>query len=99
MKLPFIIKKPIITERSMALAAENVYTFEVVRSATKGQIKKAMSDYFGVDVESVRTTIIKGKTKRVGRLKKSVTMADGKKAIIKIKAGQKLDLFEAEAEV
>lgn len=99
MKLPFIIKKPIITERSMALAAGNVYTFEVALAATKGQIKKAMSDYFGVEVESVRTTIIKGKTKKVGRLKKSVKMTDGKKAIIKIKAGQKLDLFEAEAEV
>lgn len=97
MKLPYIIKKPIITERSMDQASKDEYTFQVSREATKGQIKTAMEDYFGVTVIGVRTSIVKGKTKRVGRLRKPIIISDTKKAIIKVKAGQKLALFESES--
>lgn len=96
MKLPYIIKAPIITERSMDLAGRNEYTFSVAREATKGQIKQAFEDYFGVEVIAVRTNITKGKTKRAGKARKTVIITDTKKAIIKVKAGQKLTLFDAQ---
>jgi len=93
-KLKDIIKKPIITEKSISQTAVGEYTFAVDRLATKGQIKQAVRQFFGVDVVRVRTITIKGKTKRVGKLRKIVRLSDWKKAIVKLKEGQKIKYFE-----
>lgn len=61
-----IIRKPIITEKSMASMAEKRYTFVVHADANKSQIKRAVEDVFNVKVESVNTINGLGKTKRVG---------------------------------
>lgn len=67
MKTSFdIIKRPIITENSMANAADKKYVFEVAKSATKIEIKKAIEEAFGVKVESVNTLNVRAKTKRLG---------------------------------
>ena len=50
-----IIRKPVITEKSMAAMAEKKYTFIVHMSANKVQIKKAVEEVFGVKVEKVQT--------------------------------------------
>ena len=53
-----ILIKPIITEKATAQSEdENVYAFEVVRTANKVEIKKAVEEFYGVSVESVRTAI------------------------------------------
>ena len=62
-----IIKRPIITEQSMAAAADKKYTFEVARDANKIQIAKAAEEIFGVKVAKVNTLNMPGKVKRMGR--------------------------------
>lgn len=62
-----IIKRPVITERSSELMAEKKYTFEVDTRANKTQVKDAIEEIFGVEVEKVNVLNYKGKFKRVGR--------------------------------
>jgi len=61
-----IIRKPIITEASMAMGAEKKYVFEVMKSATKPEIADAIEELFKVTVKSVNTINMKSKPKRVG---------------------------------
>ena len=62
-----IIKRPVITERSSEMMAEKKYTFEVDTRATKTQVKKAIEEIFGVQVEKVNVMNYQGKFKRVGK--------------------------------
>ena len=87
-----IIIRPIITEKSMRyMDADNKITFEVAKGTNKVQIAQAVKAIFGVDVEKVNIINVKPKTKRVGRYV-GKTKAN-RKAIVKIKAGQEIDLF------
>ena len=58
-----IIRRPIVTERSMDQVADRKYTFEVARGANKIQIKKAVEEIFKVEVEKVTTMNYIGKPK------------------------------------
>ena len=82
MKSPYeVIKRPIITEKSMSLLDENKYTFEVDKNANKPEIKAAIEQIFdGVKVKKVRTMNYVGKRVRTrhGIGKK----ADWKKAVV-----------------
>lgn len=62
-----IIIRPVVTEKSMNLLADNKYTFIVDKRANKTEVKNAIENIFNVKVESVRTMNIKGKPKRMGR--------------------------------
>ena len=85
-----IIRKPVITEKSMADMQDKKYTFIVDVHANKVQIKKAIEEVFNVTVEDVKTINCLGKTKRVGvHIGKR---ADFKKAVITLAEGSKLDL-------
>ena len=80
-----VIIAPVITEKSMAARGINVYTFKVVKDATKEEIKNAVEKAFDVKVKSVNTLNTKSKKRRVGRYsgrtktfkKAMVTLADG----------------------
>lgn len=88
-----IIKRPIVTEKSMGQTADRKYTFEVATDANKIQIKQAVEEIFKVDVESVRTMNMLGKFKRQGvhRGKRP----DWKKAIVKLTEKSKtIEFFE-----
>jgi len=87
-----IIIKPVITEKSMNLLADNKYTFVVDRRANKTEIKNAIENIFSVKVDNVRTISIKGKLKRMGRFEGRTP--NRKKAIVTLKPGQKIRLFE-----
>lgn len=87
-----IILKPIVTEKSMNLLADNKYTFLVDKRANKSEIKSAIESIFKVKVESVNTMNIKGKPKRMGRFEGK--RPDRKKAIVTLKAGQKIRIFD-----
>ncbi len=87
-----IIIKPIVTEKSMGLLADNKYTFIVENRANKTEIKNAIENIFNVRVEKVYTMVAKGKPKRMGR--STGRTPDRKKAIIVLKPGQKIKLFE-----
>ena len=89
-----VIRKPIITEKSMAAMGEKKYTFLVHTDATKSQVKEAVEKMFaGTKVKSVNTMNSDGKKKRrgmvVGRTAKT------KKAIVQLTADSKeIEIFE-----
>ena len=88
-----IIRKPVITEKSMADMAEKKYTFIVHVDANKSQIKRAVEEVFNVTVESVNTINGIGKTKRMGvHVGKR---ADYKKAVVTLKEDSNaIEFFE-----
>ncbi len=87
-----IIIKPVVTEKSMNLLADNKYTFIVDKKSNKTEIKNAIENIFKVKVDKVNTMVVKGKPKRMGKFEGRTS--DRKKAIIVLKPGQKIKLFE-----
>ena len=93
----FIIKRPIVTEKTLLLAdKENTYVFEVAANAEKNQIKKMVTELFKVEAESVNTVLGYRGSKKTGRKRLAVTGARHKKALVKLKPGQKIELFDLE---
>lgn len=87
-----IIIRPIITEKSMRyMDKDNKVTFEVAKGTNKIEVARAVEHIFGVDVEKVNIMNVKPKKKRVGRYVGKTKAV--RKAIVKIKAGQDIDLF------
>ena len=88
-----ILKRPVITERSSELMAGKKYTFEVDTRANKTQVKDAVEEIFGVEVEKVNVLNYKGKFKRVGRYGGYTNKR--RKAIVKLTTDSKdIELFE-----
>ena len=88
-----IIRRPIITERSLAGVQNKVYTFEVALGATKHEIKNAVEEIFKVKVDTVNTMNVRGKEKRMGV--HSGFTSRRKKAIVKLTADSKpIEFFE-----
>jgi len=88
-----VIKRPIISEKSTALAElGNRYAFEVAPSSNKQEIRDAVQRLFKVSVREVRTMIVHGKVKRAGR--SETKRSNWKKAIVTLGEGQKIDFFQ-----
>ncbi len=88
-----VIHRPVISEKSTALAeVGNRYVFEVEPAASKTEIRHAIETLFKVHVSRVRTLVVPGKTKQAG--KKLVKRPSWKKAIVTIRAGEKIEVFE-----
>lgn len=89
-----VIISPLITEKSMIDAGNGKFTFRVAKIANKKEIKKEVEKNFKVNVVHISTSILKGKTMRTGvrRTEKSIT--DTKKAVVTLKKGEKIGLFE-----
>ena len=89
-----VIIRPIITERSMASAADKKYVFEVAPKAGKIEVKKAVEEIFGVKVAKVNTMNVPGKAKRMGAARPGRTK-DWKKAIVLLTEDSKtIEFFE-----
>jgi large subunit ribosomal protein L23 len=87
-----ILKHLRLTEKSNKLSSElGQYTFEVDIKADKGQIRRAVEETFKVTVRRVNTMIIGGKPKRT-RQGGVTARSDYKKAIVTLKAGDKIEL-------
>lgn len=89
-----LIIKPIITEKSIALASKGVFVFAVATLANKNQIAAEIHTLYGVHVEDVHTIMMHGKTKRIG---KRATVKDAvawKKAMVRVKKGETIDAFD-----
>lgn len=84
-----VIVRPIVTEKSTAGLEHNKVQFKVAATATKPRIKQAVETLFGVEVKSVNTVTVKGKTKRFRGLPGK--RSDVKKAIVTLKEGQTID--------
>lgn len=90
-----IIVKPIISEKSYDLNALRKYTFRVDKNATKPQIRMAIEEIFKVKVKAVNTINLEGKLKRQGAT--SGRRASWKKAIVTLREGDKIEMFEGGA--
>lgn len=88
-----VLIRPIVTEKSTALMEQGKYTFRVSLKATKVQIRQAVEQIFKVKVQSVNTMRYEGKLKRMGR--SEGCRSDWKKAIVTLKPGESIELFEA----
>ena len=87
------IVRPLITEKSSAAYQDRgEYTFEVHRDATKPQIRSAIEQLFGVKVTDVWTSNQRGKERRVG--KTVGRRPTWKKAIVKLREGDTIEIFE-----
>jgi large subunit ribosomal protein L23 len=88
-----VILRPVVSEKTtMVKETENTVVFEVQKQATKAEIKQAVEKVFDVKVASVRTVVVRGKDKRVG--KSAGRSRNWKKAYVKLGEGQKIELFE-----
>jgi large subunit ribosomal protein L23 len=92
MRSPYdVLVKPMISEKTIDLMENDKYTFFVAKDANKIEIKKAVEEIFNVTVVDVNTRNQKGKTKRMGRFEGK--RPDTKKAIVTLKAGDKIEVF------
>ena len=89
-----VLKRPIITEKSMAGTNVGRYTFEVEKAANKTEIAQAVADAFKVDVIDVHVMVVKGKTRRAGR--RLSKQSDWKKAIVTLAEGQRIERYFVE---
>jgi len=91
---PFIvIKKPVVTEKSMANQQKSVYTFIVAPDATKPEVKHSVEKAFNVKVQEVRTVQVKGEYKRMKNQLLQGKRKDWKKAYVTLKEGFRLDII------
>ncbi len=91
-----ILLSPRVTEKTARVGeSANQYVFQVVKDANKAEIKSAVEMLFEVDVENVSVVNVKGKSKsfrfRAGK------RSDWKKAYVRLKPGQHIDLVEADS--
>lgn len=92
MELIKVLKQPIISEKSFALAENDKYEFLVDKNSTKIEVAKAVEKAFQVHVLDVNTITVKGKVKRFGKI--FGQRKDFKKAIVTIKKGEKIEDFK-----
>ncbi len=88
-----VVIRPVVTERTTELGEEqNAYTFLVSKDANKIEIRHAIERLFSVKVADVRTLNYRGKWRRVGR--SLGRRPSYKKAIVKLAAGERIDVYE-----
>lgn len=91
MSSKYLIKNPIITEKVTMNSQLGQYAFLVDDSANKSEVKKAVEEAYKVKVERVNVINVKSKKRRLGR---TAGVRPGyKKAIVTLRAGQKLDIL------
>lgn len=87
-----VIIRPVVSEKSYVLASNDRYTFRVHEKANKTQIRQAIEALFEVNVVEVRTMSVKSKPKRRGYT--SGRTRSWKKAVVQIKPGQQIPVFQ-----
>lgn len=89
-----VLKRPLVSEKTAALAEASKFVFEVYPNADKTEIAKAIADQFKVTVESVKIINVKGKVKQSRTKRGEIIKApDVKKAIVTLKKGEKIELI------
>lgn len=89
-----VVKRPIISEKSIKDAEKRKFTFEVNRMASKNVIKGTIEKMFSVNIVSLTTTMIKGRSMRIGKKRTVRPLSNWKKATVLLKEGQSIALFE-----
>lgn len=96
MKLADVLVKPVISEKSNKLSEKsNIYTFKVGRRANKLEIKKAVEEFYGINVVEVNTVVVPAKSK--SRFTKAGVISGRKpaykKAYVTVAEGENIDLY------
>ena len=86
-----IVKRVILTEKSSRLGALNQYFVEVEKTATKPEIRQAVEAMFGVHVLAVRTVNVKGGLRTVRGTRMQKVESTWKRAIVEVKAGERIE--------
>ncbi len=87
-----VLRRPLITEKNTRLQPQGKYAFEVAAGVNKQQVKQAVEIAFKVKVRAVNIMTVAGKKHRMGR--NEVLSPSWKKAIVTLKPGDKIELFE-----
>ncbi len=87
-----VLIRPVISEKSYEQITQNRYTFKVHKDAHKTQIRQAVEELFDVKVLAVNVVKVQPKPKRRGMIRG--TRPGWKKAIVELRAGDKIDIFE-----
>jgi large subunit ribosomal protein L23 len=90
-----LIHKPVITEKSLTHASRGWYTFAVPVEARKEYLAQEIHDAYKVDVVEVRTMRMPEKSRRVGKRMIKTTKPAWKKVLVRLKDGQKIDVYES----
>lgn len=98
MDLNSVIISPVITEKSLKDAGKGKFTFKVSIWADKELVRKAVEEKFGVKVLSVTSSVAKGGRARFGKRRMEVKLPSYKKAQVMLPKGEKIGLFELQAE-
>ncbi len=94
MESPYqILRKPLVTEKSMARQQQSTYTFIVAMEANKTDVRRAIEKVYNVKVDQVRTIRVKGKLKRMKNMLLEGRRKDWKKAYVTLKEGYRLDII------
>ena len=88
-----IVKKPLVTEKGTVMLSEgNRVTFKVHLDANKIEVREAVQKIFSVTVLQVNTQVVRGKRKRFGKAMGQTK--SWKKAMVQLKEGDKIEIFE-----
>jgi large subunit ribosomal protein L23 len=87
-----VIIRPVVSEKSYALAMASKYTFRVHPDANKTQVRQAIEQLFDVTVIDVRTSTVPSKPKRRGYT--AGRTRGWKKAVVEVAAGQTIPIFQ-----
>lgn len=93
MNQSYIVKQAILTEKTYKLMQNGVYTFLVAPKATKGEIQKAVESQFLVKVDKVNINMRPAKTRRIAKSRKTIKTSVGKKALVFLANGQKIEML------
>lgn len=98
MKNQLILRQAMLSEKVYVQMESGVYTFLVSKETTKDSIKKAVESQFGVKVKNVNIATKASKKKRVTGTRKMTDTGKGKKAIVYLKAGEKIAMLSPKSE-
>ena len=87
-----VLLAPVVSEKSYSLIADRKYTFHVHKDAHKTQIRQAVEELFEVKVERVNIVKVQAKPKRRGLIRG--TKPGWKKAVVQLKKGDSIEIFE-----
>ena len=87
-----VLVKPLITEKNTMIGALHKYTFKIDSRANKAQVRDAVQSIFKVNVTKVNVITVPPKTRRVGS--SSGKTSPWKKAIVTLREGQRIEVFE-----
>jgi large subunit ribosomal protein L23 len=90
-----VLRRPVITEKNTLLNTEGKYIFEIAREANKLDVKRAVEEIFKVEVLAVNVINVHGKQRRsLGRRRTPGVTQSWKKAIVTLKPGDRIELYE-----